>query len=72
MTSICSLQDRHSKECRSQCGLSGSIHSTRMIAPHVGQPGRSNTLGTESVGKGVFSNDQKNPVLATGSGGVWL
>ena len=33
-----------------------------MIAPHVGQPGRSNTLGTESVGKGSGSlwNDPKN------------
>ena len=48
--------------CRSRCGLSGSIHSTPMIAPHVGQPGRSNTLGTESVGKGSGSlwNDPKN------------
>src|ERR1700741_471008 len=47
--------------CRSRCGLTGSIHSTRMIAPHVGQPGRSNTLGTESVSTGSIRIKGKLP-----------
>ena len=31
-------------------GRSGSIQTSRIVAPHIGQPGRSDAAGTEIVG----------------------
>jgi hypothetical protein len=41
-----------------------------MTAPHVGQPGRSNTLGTGSVSTMVARSNLKKPGLGYRGGGV--
>jgi hypothetical protein len=68
-TSMSCLQDRHSKVCRSMYGRSGSIQTSRIVAPHIGHPGRSDAAGTEVVGNAsidFFTLD--NPLSATHTG----
>jgi hypothetical protein len=45
MTSIASPQDRHSSALRSRFGVSGLIHTRRIVAPQVGQNGHFSSVG---------------------------